>query len=190
MTGVVHPGRILRNNTCQVGDQIILTKPLGVGMVTVAYRLGEASTESYVQAVGHMQTLNKYAMEAARPFRLHACTDVTGFGFLGHLNEMVTPEYSIRVTADRVPFLPEARRLAEAFLVTAGGLKNRKFAGGKVEFRNIDTATEEIFFDPQTSGGLLMSVHPRDAEAVLAALDGAAIVGEVVARGAWDVIVE
>ena len=194
VTGVAHPGRILRNNTCQIGDKIILTKPLGVGIVTTAYKVGEATEASYQRAVESMQTLNKYAMEAARPFRLHACTDVTGFGFLGHLNEMVTPAYTIRVTAGALPYIPEARHLAEAFLVTGGGLKNRKFLADKVELIGLDTATEEILFDPQTSGGLLLSVHPDDASAVMDALAGtalpAALVGEVVPREARNVIVE
>jgi len=194
VTGTVHPKRILRNNTCQIGDRIILTKPLGVGMITAAYRLGQAREESYIQAVESMQTLNKYAMEATAGLRVHACTDVTGFGFLGHLNEMVTQAYSIRVKADAVPYIPEVRRLAEEFLVTAGGMKNRKFLEGKAAFTGSDTAMEEILFDPQTSGGLLIAVHPADAPALAAALNGralsAAVVGEVVERSRHNVIVE
>ena len=194
VTGTVDPAQVLRNNTCQIGDKLILTKPLGVGMITAAYKLGEASEESYTLAVESMQTLNKYAMDLARPFRVHACTDVTGFGFLGHLNEMVTPDYSIRVAAGDVPYIPEARRLAGEFLVTTGGLRNRKFLADKVEFHGTDTAVEEILFDPQTSGGLLMAVHPEDAGVLMGVLGGlalpAAIVGEVVPREGLDVIVD
>ena len=105
VTGIVHPDRILRNNTCQIGDKVILTKPLGVGMITTAYKHGQVSEASYLEAVTSMETLNKYTMEAARPFPVNACTDVTGFGFLGHLNEMVTPVYSIRVEAGKVPHI-------------------------------------------------------------------------------------
>ncbi|MCL2367985.1 MAG: selenide, water dikinase SelD [Oscillospiraceae bacterium] len=193
VTGQVHPERIWRNNTCQMGDQIILTKPLGVGMVTAAYGLGQVSEESFTQAVESMQTLNKYAAEMAQEFRIHACTDVTGFGFLGHLNEMVTADYSIHVAAEQVPYIPEARRLAAEFLITGGGMKNRAFLADKVALQGLDQATEEILFDPQTSGGLLFAVHPGDAAALLEALGGlslpAAIVGEVRGRGEHNVVV-
>jgi len=189
VTGTVHPERILRNNTCRMGDQIILTKPLGVGLITAAYSLGQVAEKSYLHAVSSMERLNKYAMSAARNFRIHAATDVTGFGFLGHLNEMVTPDYSIRVTASRIPYIPEAYQLAEQFLITGGGMKNRKSLAKNVMFHDLDRATEEILFDPQTSGGLLLSVHPDDASPLLSALDSldmpslpAAVVGEVIER--------
>lgn len=194
VTGTIHPAHILRNNTCQIGDRIILTKALGVGMMTSAYRQGQASEESYVRAVQSMQTLNKYAAEAARRFRLHACTDVTGFGFLGHLNEMVTPAVSIRVMANNIPYIPEALRLGEAGLITSGGRKNRAFLADQVEFRGVEPAMQEILFDPQTSGGLLLSVHLDDAAALMAALGElelpSAVVGEVVARAGSPVVVE
>jgi len=193
VTGTVHPSRILRNNTCQIGDKIILTKPLGVGLVTASYKHGQASEESYQVAVTSMETLNKYAMEKARRFRVHACTDVTGFGFLGHLNEMVTQDYSIHVQASAVPYIPEARRLAEEFLLTAGGMRNRKFLADSVAMRGVPMALEEVLFDPQTSGGLLLSVHPGDVSDLLAELATlalpSAIVGEVAARGDRNVVV-
>lgn len=193
VTGTVHPAQILRNNTCQIGDKIILTKPLGVGLITASYKYGQASEAAYQAAIHSMETLNKYAIACARPFRVHACTDVTGFGFLGHLNEMVTPDHAIRVEASSVPYIPEARRLAEEFLITAGGLKNRKFLTDCVTMQGVSPAMEELLFDPQTSGGLLLSVHPADAAELLAALGTlplpSAIVGEVVAREDVNVIV-
>ncbi|MCL2828581.1 MAG: selenide, water dikinase SelD [Oscillospiraceae bacterium] len=194
VTGAAHPDRILRNNTCRIGDQIILTKPLGVGLITAAYGLGEAAKESYLHAVSSMETLNQYAMDTARNFRIHAATDVTGFGFLGHLNEMVTPAYSIHVTANHVPYIPGARTLAEQFLITGGGMKNRNALTGKVAFHDLDMAMEEILFDPQTSGGLLLSVHPDDADALRTALGKldvpflpTTVVGEVVQRGTHNI---
>lgn len=193
VTGTVHPAQILRNNTCQIGDKIILTKPLGVGMVTAAYRHGQVSEAGYQAAITSMETLNKYAMEAARPFRVNACTDVTGFGFLGHLNEMVTPAYSIRVEAGEVPYISESYRLAEEFMVTAGGMRNRKFLADKVFLQGVPTAMEEILFDPQTSGGLILSVPTEDVAGVMEALSAlplqSAIVGEVVPRGDGNVLV-
>lgn len=195
VTGTIHPAEILRNNTCQIGDQIILTKPLGVGLITSAYPAGGVSEESFTKAVTSMETLNKYAIEAARPFRVHACTDVTGFGFLGHLNEMTTPSTSVRVTTDTVPYIPAAWEIAAAGRITGGGARNRAFLADKVALQGVAPALEEIFFDPQTSGGLLLSVHPEDVSAVMDALAKlplpSAVVGEVVPRIAgWNVIAE
>lgn len=193
VTGVVHPDKVMYNNRCEIGDRIILTKPLGVGMVTTSYKAGAASEESYQQAISSMQKLNKYAFEIAKEFRIHSCTDVTGFGFLGHLNEMVTPEYSIRVAAGKVLYIEEAARLAAEYLITGGGIKNRKFLEDKVDLQALSMPMEEILFDPQTSGGLLISVHPDDAEALLEALGGqeppCCMVGEVVPREEKSVIV-
>jgi selenide,water dikinase len=183
VTGVVHPDRIMYNNRCQIGDKIILTKPLGVGMITAAYRLGEASQESYNQAVRSMQTLNRYAFEIAEKYDIHSCTDVTGFGFLGHLNEMVTPRYSIAVDSAKVRYIPEAMRLAESYLLTGGGQKNRNFLGNKVRFEGVPEPLQEILFDPQTSGGLLISVSEADAPELLKELESLeltpCLVGEV-----------
>jgi selenide,water dikinase len=193
VTGVVHPDKIMRNNNCEVGDKIILTKPLGVGIITTSYKAGEASEESYAQAIRGMQRLNKYAVEIAKNYRIHSVTDVTGFGFLGHLNEMVTPEYSISVGAADVLYIKEAERLAAEDLITGGGIKNRKYLQDKVSLRGLSTPMEEILFDPQTSGGLLISVHPDDAADLLAALSGqdppCCIVGEVIPREDVNIIV-
>lgn len=183
VTGLVHPKKILTNNACRLGDQIILTKPLGVGMITSAYKADVVSQESYDQAVQSMQTLNKYAIEAAKQYDIHSCTDVTGFGFLGHLNEMVRPkEYSIVVDAKAVPYIPEAKRLAEEFLLTSGGQKNREFLQDKVSFEGVSEAMEEILFDPQTSGGLLIAVSKEDAPHLLKDLEKLDQVSNIVAE--------
>jgi len=193
VTGIVHPDRILYNNRCKIGDRIILTKPLGVGMITTSYKVGEASEDSYRQAIASMQRLNKYAFDVAKRFRIHSCTDVTGFGFLGHLNEMITPEYSIHVYAGSVLYIREAERLASEYLITGGGVNNRKFLHDKVDLQGVSMPIEEILFDPQTSGGLLLSVHKDDADALLAALIGqeqpCCMVGEIIARKDRNIIV-
>lgn len=193
VTGVVHPKRIMRNNTCHIGDKIILTKPLGVGMITAAYRLGEASEQSYDAAVKSMQTLNRYAFEIAEKYDLHSCTDVTGFGFLGHLNEMVAPGYSIAVDSAKVRYIPEALRLAEDFLVTAGGQKNSNFLGNKVRYDGVSEPMREILTDPQTSGGLLFSVSEKDADELMRELGSLelapSLVGEVRPRGGENLVV-
>ena len=140
-----------------------------------------------------MQLLNKYAIEIAQKYRIHSCTDVTGFGFLGHLNEMVTSEYSILVDAGKVPYIQEAQRLAAEYLITGGGVKNRKFLENKITLNGLSMPMEEILFDPQTSGGLLLCVHKDDSEALLAALSGqelpCSMVGEVIPREDSNIIV-
>ena len=193
VTGVVHPNKYLRNNTCKKGDVIILSKPLGVGMVTASYRFGEVSNSDYDLALKSMQTLNKYAFEAANHYDLHAGTDVTGFGFLGHLNEMVNDSYTIAVDSKNVKYIPGAMHLAEEFLITGGGQKNRKFLFDKVQFENISLPMQEILFDPQTSGGLLLSVPAKDVNGLMSELNDlempSCVVGEVRDRKKTNIIV-
>lgn len=193
VTGFVNPDKIFHNNKCKIGDKIILTKMLGVGIICSAYNAGEASEESYQKAIECMTTLNKYAFEIASKYCINACTDVTGFGFLGHLNEMVTEEYSIEVNSKKVPYIDEALKLAEEFLITAGGQKNRTFLEDKIQFNNIPNALQEILFDPQTSGGLLLSVSEKDANKLMKELKKLGlpceIAAEVIKRGKQNIIV-
>jgi selenide,water dikinase len=194
VTGLVHPDKYLRNNTCKNGDVLILTKPLGTGMVTAAYGFGEVDEGDYQEAVLSMQMLNKYAFEAASKYRLHAGTDVTGFGFLGHLNEMVTKDCTIAVESNNVRYIKGAMRLAEEFLITAGAQKNRNFVQDKVKFMGtVSAAMQEILLDPQTSGGLLLSVDASDASALMRELDDmevkSCVVGEVQTRKDKNIII-
>lgn len=193
VTGIVHPDKVLFNNRCETGDMIILTKPLGTGLVTASYWSGHASGESYQQAIASMQRLNKYALEAATGYRVHSCTDVTGFGLLGHLNEMVTPDYSVHVTAGNIPYIPESERLASEYLITGGGAHNRIYMEDLVDIQGVPMPLEEIMYDPQTSGGLLICVHKDDADALLAELNVreqlCSIVGEVIPRAHRNIIV-
>ena len=193
VTGTVHPSKIMHNNQCRIGDRIILTKPLGVGLVTGAYRAGEASQESFDAAVKSMVTLNKYAFDMARKYDISGLTDVTGFGFLGHLNEMVGGGYSIQISSANVKFIPEAERLAREFLLTAAAQKNRNFLADAVAFEDVDDYMQEILFDPQTSGGLIIAVSAADTKALFAELDtldiASCIVGEVVPRLDKNIVV-
>lgn len=193
VTGIVHPQKYLRNNACHKGDIIILTKPLGVGMITASYRFGEVAEEDYRAALLSMQTLNKYAFEIANKYDLHAGTDVTGFGFLGHLNEMVNDDYSIIVESKGVNYIRGAMRLAEEFLITGGAQKNRNFLKDKVLLKNVPAPMQEILFDPQTSGGLLLSVPQKDVKNLLYELAGlelaSCIIGEVQERKEKNIIV-
>lgn len=114
-----------------------------------------------------MTTLNKYASETIRKYRVHGCTDVTGFGLLGHLNEMLGDVFSAVLYSDRVPYIKEAFAYAGEFFLTGAAQRNRNHMEGQVEFQNVPFEMEEILFDPQTSGGLLVSLAPEDGEACL-----------------------
>ena len=165
--GVVHPDHIYANNTPQTGDCLVLTKRLGVGILCTANRVGEASAEAMEAAIASMTTLNKYAAQCCRAYEVHACTDVTGFSFLGHLHEMMDGAHSCRIEAGAVPVFSEALRHADEFLLTAAGQRNRNHTGPFVRFENVPFAMEEVLFDPQTSGGLLVAL-PKEQAAALA----------------------
>ena len=181
--GVVHPDHIYANNTPQTGDCLVLTKRLGVGILCTANRVGEASAEAMETAIASMTTLNKYAAQCCRAYEIHACTDVTGFSFLGHLHEMMDGAHSCRIEAGAVPVFSEALRHADEFLLTAAGQRNRNHTGPFVRFENVPFAMEEVLFDPQTSGGLLVALPKEQAAALVEDLRrggaSAAVVGEV-----------
>lgn len=164
VTGVVNPEKIYANNAGKPGDVLVLTKKLGVGIICTAARIGEASESALNEAVASMTTLNKTAAEIAGKYNVHACTDVTGFSFLGHLHEMMDGRLSCEVYADSVPVMEDALKYADEFYLTAAAQKNRNHAGPFVKFEDIPFAMEEVLFDPQTSGGLLIAVDPADAE--------------------------
>lgn len=192
--GTVHPARIWRNNTPQVGDVLFLTKKLGIGIITTAYSAGEGSQAAFEEAAACMTALNKYPAELLRNFAVHACTDVTGFGLCGHLLEMVGTDFTAILAAKHVPYIAEAYTAAAEFLVTAGGQRNRNFADGKILFKAKDFALEEIVFDPQTSGGLLFAVSPAEAEKISEAFTQNGInvfqIGTITARADCPIIVE
>ena len=181
--GVVHPDHIYANNTPQTGDCLVLTKRLGVGILCTANRVGEASAEAMEAAIASMTTLNKYAAQCCRAYEIHACTDVTGFSFLGHLHEMMDGAHSCRIEAGAVPVFSEALRHADEFLLTAAGQRNRNHTGPFVRFENVPFAMEEVLFDPQTSGGLLVALPKEQAAALAEDLRRggapAAVVGDV-----------
>lgn len=193
VTGIVHPDKIYTNNGARPGDALILTKRLGVGIICTANRVGEASAEAMEAVIESMTTLNKYAAECCKTFEIHACTDVTGFSFLGHLHEMIDGQNSCHIYANQIPIFEEALRHADEFLLTAAGQRNRNFTSPYVRFENIPFAMEEILFDPQTSGGLLIALAKEDAPALLEQLQEtgapARIVGEVTEKADIEILV-
>ena len=193
VTGTIHPDKIFKNNTPKSGDVLVLTKPLGVGIVTTAGKVEQASESSINKAIKSMTTLNKYASEIFQKYDVSACTDVTGFGLLGHLKEMLS-DMSAIIYSGNIPYIKEAFDYANEFLITGGGQKNRNYVGDNVKFNGIDFAMEEILFDPQTSGGLLGAVNPKDLHNVISELSQLSlpfgIIGEIVENSDYKIIVE
>lgn len=193
VTGIVHPEHIYPNNQGKPGDRLILTKKLGVGIICTANRVGEASEEALKAAEESMMQLNKYASQICRGYEIHACTDVTGFSFLGHLHEMLDGRLSCRIYAGQVPVFEEALAYADEFLLTAAAQRNRNHFGKYVKFEGISFAMEEVLFDPQTSGGLLIAVKESQAEELLRELQAAGLpageVGELVEREETEIFV-
>lgn len=193
VTGLVNPKKLYANDAGQPGDRLILTKALGVGLICSANRVGEVTKEQMDGAVQSMTTLNKTAAEISRKYTVHACTDVTGFGFLGHLHEMMGRGLSCEIDVNHIPVLPGARESADAFLYTAAGQRNRNHVGAAVQFENVPFSMEEVLFDPQTSGGLLMAAAPDEAEKLEQELQNAGlparIVGTITEQGEIEIFV-
>ncbi len=179
--GILNPQKIYSNNSSRVGDKLILTKPLGVSLLSSARTVGECEDKYFKGAVESMRTLNKYACEILKKYKVNAMTDVTGFGLIGHLSEMVSD--TAVIYSNNLKILSGAKEAAEEFLFTAGGQRNRKSYADLVDFEIQDFALEEVLFDPQTSGGLLASIA-EDGEKALEELKAAgipaAIVGEII----------
>lgn len=183
VTGIVNPQKIYQNNTVELNDSLILTKPLGVGIVMAAHSVGEASEQAMQKAIKSMTTLNKKTAKIMKNYDVHACTDVTGFGFIGHLLEMLAKQYSAEIHIENFPVIEEALTYAENFLITSAGQRNRNFAGEQVYFSdNISFAWQEVMFDPQTSGGLLISVNDKDSVNLINELQNAEIDAQVVGK--------
>ena len=194
VTGTIHPQKIRPNNAGRVGDALVLTKPLGVGLVCTAARMGAASDNALALAVRSMTTLNKYAAELADRYPVHACTDVTGFGLLGHLHEMTRPDLTARIYMKDVPVIPQAAAYADGFYLTAAAQRNRNFADGRVKFRGLTFAQEEILFDAQTSGGLLFALDADAADDFVGELQALGLpcgkIGQFIPRMDAEIIVQ
>lgn len=194
VTGLVHPDKIWRNNSCRAGDVLILTKALGTGLVMAALRGGQASAEQYQTAAASMERLNKYAAEKLADYPVSAVTDITGFGLAVHAAEMAGDDHSLVIDADSLPLLPGALKFAEDYLATAASLRNRDSLEGRIEIGEaVEAARMEVIFDPQTSGGLLISLPAEAAGNFLNDLTAlepsACIIGQVGDREDRPVII-
>lgn len=171
VTGFVHPDKILTNSGARPGDVLLLTKPLGIGALTTAAKADMASPAAVALAQQLMTTLNKSARDAMVQYRVHACTDVTGFGLLGHACEMAQGSgVELELRVEDIDLIPEAVELARMGILPAGMYRNRAFAEGEVDAGVTELCKQDLLYDPQTAGGLLMAVDPADADALLAEL--------------------
>ena len=187
VTGLVHPDRVLTNAGARKGDGLILTKPIGTGVLATAIKAGLISSSAEREAIESMAMLNRKAAELMASYSVNACTDITGFGLLGHALEVaVASGVCIALVADRVPLLPEARDLVEMGLVPAGSYANRNYCTHRVlRSETLDPVLLDLLADAQTSGGLLISLPEDQAHALLADLKAhgvpsAALIGRVV----------
>ncbi len=185
VSGFVHPDRVLTNSGAMPGDVLILTKPLGIGILTTSAKADMVEKEVLDRIYRQMAALNKEARDIMVKYSVHSCTDVTGFSLVGHGYEMAQGSgVTLHIHSDRVPYHPEAYELAEMGFIPAGAYRNREFAGGGVRNAGgIPRAMEDIFFDPQTSGGLLFTLPAEEGKACLEELQkripDAAIIGYV-----------
>jgi selenide, water dikinase len=179
VTGMIHPERVLTNSNAQVGDALILTKPLGTGVISTAIKKGEAQPSWIAGAVRAMTTLNRAAAEIAgsTSFRVHSATDITGFGLIGHAREMALgANVSLEIYSERVPLLEGAADCVRAGYIPGGLKANREFAECVIEYDgSIPMEIRTILFDPQTAGGLLLSVDHKDATPMLEKLREAGV---------------
>lgn len=185
VSGFVHPKKVLTNSGAKPGDVLILTKPLGVGILTTSAKADMVEADVMERIYRQMATLNKTARDIMVKYDVHSCTDVTGFSLMGHGYEMAQGSgVTLHIQSDKVPYHPEAYELAEMGFIPAGAYRNREFAeAGVKNVAGIPRALQDIFFDPQTSGGLLFAVGAEDAQRcfaeIQAAIPNAAIIGHV-----------
>jgi selenide,water dikinase len=197
VTGMVHPKRLVTNAGAKPGDKLILTKPLGTGIISTALKAGKVSKELTAKVTKYMATLNKKASELMQEIGAHACTDITGFGLLGHACQMAqNSQVGMKINSSSLPVFKEAEDFARLGLRPGGLNRNREFYGKMVEFsKQVPDYVQHILFDPQTSGGLLISLPSEEADLLVgrlkkAGIPEAAIVGEVISRPQGKILIE
>lgn len=172
VSGFVHPDKIFKNYGCKPGDVLILTKQVGTGIVNTAVKAEMASEAAIKEATTVMASLNKKAKEVVDDFEVNACTDITGFGLLGHCVEMAeASEVTFELKVNDIAYLEEAAAYAKMGLVPAGAYKNRGYSEDKVDMGGVEEHFIDLLYDPQTSGGLLLSVPAQCAPAVMEAFE-------------------
>ena len=197
VSGFIHPDKVLKNNNAKPGDVLIITKPLGLGIISTAIKGELASESAYDKAVLVMTTLNSFGKKAIdKADKVNSVTDITGFGLLGHALEMAEgSNVTITIDSKKVPYIEEAAEYSKMGLIPAGAYNNKKYIGNKVNMdEGVPGYLQDILFDPQTSGGLLMSLPSIEAQKVLSALESSklqyGIIGYVSEFCEYNIIVK
>ena len=185
VTGIVDTKKVLTNNGVKAGDKIILTKPLGVGILLTAHQCEVDTKEDFAAVVKSMTTLNKYAAEILFKYKVNALTDVTGFGLFNHLNEMLDDKNSAKLYKDKIPAVNDnVKKYIDDDYFTGGAIRNEDAIKDKIDFGDTPDWIKQLGYDPQTSGGLLCSIDANDAEKAMEELSKldikSAIIGEVI----------
>lgn len=188
VAGLIHPQKIIRNNTLKPGDKLVLTKPIGTGVIATALKAEMANSEHVQAMIRSMKSLNELPARIMQDYEVHACTDITGFGLLGHIREMVDGSgCTIRIYSQSIPFIEGAPDYARLGLVPGGAYRNREFVQNYLTgYESIAQEIQDLLVDPQTSGGLLISLPAASSGQFLEALLNtyplpSAIIGEVIA---------
>ncbi len=195
VSGTVHPSKILKNCGSKEGDILIITKPLGTGIINTAAKGEVASEESIDEAVKWMVLLNKYAGEIVRKYELTACTDITGFGLMGHLNEMADgSETSYELYKESIPYINAAKEYANMGIIPVGAYQNKNYIKDKYVLENVEPSLEDILFDPQTSGGLLVTCNEEEGNKILKEFREknieAWVIGRAIKKEKYNIIVK
>ncbi len=196
VTGFAHPDKIWANSTLNEGDLLILTKPIGSGVLNTANKAGLLKPPTEKNLIKHMSSLNKAAFDIMTNYKINACTDVTGFGLMGHAYEMaIGSGLTVSFDSGSIPIMNQSLEMAEMGIIPAGAYANRDYLECKVSVSDtVSLALSDLMFDPQTSGGLLFSVSEKDAPKILESLKNeipeTAIVGEVLKKQSTHVILK
>lgn len=197
VTGIVDPDKVLANSGARVGDYLILTKPIGLGVLNTAIKADLTNEEHYKAAIKTMVTLNKYACEAIINLKVSSCTDITGFGLLGHAYEMAKgSNVSFELDSSAIPIINGAKEFAEMGIIPAGMYGNRRHLEGHVKvINNIEDSLLDLMYDPQTSGGLLIAIAEEDLDLAISALEKSnknpfAVIGRVTEKSEFDLYVK
>ena len=194
VTGIINPQKIITNSGAKAGDKLILTKPLGIGIMSTAIKAGLVDNNTVSRLITQMAQLNREAADIMVSFEINTCTDITGFGLIGHAcNIAENSGISIELFTDKIPLIDEVLQFARMDLIPRGAYSNQEYYAGRVEKNNTSEELIDIFYDPQTSGGLLIAVPPQRADEMLnrirkAGYSKAAIVGRVLNEGVNQII--
>jgi len=195
VTGMIHPDKILKNNGGKVGDILILTKPIGLGILTTAIKNDKLDDKGILESIKIMETLNHKTSLALSKYTVNGCTDITGFGLLGHALESTREDITYLLNSSNVPIMSQVKELCEQNVVPGGSKRNMKYLEDKVSYgTSISKTTKQILCDAQTSGGLLIAIDKKDASEYLKEIEElsfgyASIIGEIIPRATTPIVV-